>query len=827
MFTFTRYLVCIVVGGWLGFASHGLAGTKKEIGRDRNAKKSPSANVVGAKAFDVEGNVISLGQDLRPVVLVFLDPVCPISRRYTPYLNKVYGKAKGAKVSFYGVLSDPTISRAAAKKFRKEYALKYPVLFDSTGDLASRVKPTHVPEAFVITKNNVVAYRGRIDNRFVALGKLRQKITSHDLLDAIEAVGSGRVPKVTSAPPVGCTFEAWNTPVEKAKVTYAREIAPVLFANCLECHRRGGIGPFALETYKQARRRAKMIARVCSKRVMPPWHADAGFSHFKDERVLSQREIHLLETWAKGGAPEGDRKDAPPLPPLAKAEWPLGKPDKVLKMPKPFPIPAEGKDIYRYFVIPSGLQKDHTLVALDFRAGDSSVVHHCIAYADYSGRAREIDRLDAQPGFDMFSKQNTLSQGGGLVRLAAWNPGMKSRRLPDGLGLRLKKGADIVIEVHYHLNGKATTDQSSVALYFAKKPVERFVQPLLVGTQRVDIRAGDSQYWRHVYMKIPADLSVIDISPHMHYLGKEVRAVATLPDGTKKKLLRISNWDVRWQSLYVYREPLFLPKGSRVDVLFRFDNSKDNPSNPNVPPKDVSWGWNSEDEMCDFFLTVVARSQKQNGLIARAASQSWRRFANPPVGWSPSQSILELPVKVNVEVALKALRTASMWDQQVQQLLWQASEEDKLGAVLEKFSKYIRANPKDAKALANYAMIHNPADRFGPRPPKQVPTKKVRELLERSLKLEPKYWDARFALAVLNMYGSESLDQQDKAVMHFRKLIEQQEKVKATQSRHAMVYLYLGELLEQRGETKQARQVWAQGLKRHPNDRRLKRALKK
>ena len=201
--------------------------------------------------------------------------------------------------------------------------------------------------------------------------------------------------------------------------------------------------------------------------------------------------------------------------------------------------------------------------------------------------------------------------------------------LPPGFGSLLEAGGDFVLEIHYHLTGKATTDQSALALYFADEPVERYTQGLVIGTENIDIEPGNEDYWRHVYMEVPADMDVIDVSPHMHYIGKSVEVVATLPNGSEEALIRIDDWDFRWQGAYFYRQPVHLPAGSRIDAYFRFDNSAENPFNPSSPPIRVKEGWRTTDEMCLFYFTVVPEDEKDTDDIYRAMYASFTRSGAP------------------------------------------------------------------------------------------------------------------------------------------------------------------------------------------------------
>lgn len=585
-----------------------------------------SVNMIGRRSLDLDGRLHLLGLDdtVRPLVLVFLDIECPISTRYAPYLNDLFRQASAAKLDFYGVISHPQTTPQEARQFREQYDIRYPLLFDSSGDLALALHPKVAPEVFVIAPSDRIVYRGRIDNRFAAVGKLRQTITAHDLRDVITTVAAGRRPPVQVTPAVGCIFEAWSD-TRRPSVTYTRDIAPILHANCVECHRSGRIGPFALDSYEGVKQRAQMLALVTAERRMPPWYAEPGFGHFQNERRLTQRQIDLLSAWAEAGAPLGQAADALPVLAAHRSDWPLGEPDLVVPLPEPYRVPATGRDVYRYFVVPNVVTQDRHLVAFDFKPGDPTVVHHNITYMDYSGWGRAQDAQDEELGFSLFNNSAGLPRG--TQAIGGWAPGSLARYLPPGVGVPLGRGGDLLIEIHYHLSGKQTTDQSTVALYFAKGRVERSVQTLAMRTLDVDISAGEADYQRHLQMSVPVDMTLFGIQPHMHYVGKAVRAVATLPDGRTLPLLHIPDWDFRWQNIYTFRQPLHIPAGSRIDAWFTYDNSAHNSDNPNSPPQRIRWGWQSTDEMCEFYLTAVTDNPRDDRRLTAAERASWRRSA--------------------------------------------------------------------------------------------------------------------------------------------------------------------------------------------------------
>ena len=284
--------------------------------------------------------------------------------------------------------------------------------------------------------------------------------------------------------------------------------------------------------------------------------------------------------------------------------WRNGEPDLVIEMPEAFTIPAEGRDIYRNFVIPTGFTEDKWLAAVEIRPGNRRVVHHVLVHLDVSGKARELDAKDPGPGYRTGGGVGFPSAG----QIGGWAPGNVARRSPDGIGVNVPKHSDIVIQVHYNLNGKPETDRTKVGLYFAKGPVDQRAR-LFPLASRINIPAGDADYRVTSSMPVPADVTLRSVMPHMHLLGREMKVFATLPDGTELPLVHVPEWDFNWQNSYAFAEPVKLPRGSKVTLEARYDNSAANPRNPNSPPKAVRWGEQTTDEMCLAYLNFTVDSE--------------------------------------------------------------------------------------------------------------------------------------------------------------------------------------------------------------------------
>jgi hypothetical protein len=411
------------------------------------------------------------------------------------------------------------------------------------------------------------------------------------------------------------------------EVTYTKHVAPILFKHCASCHRPGEIGPFPLLTYADASKRAKFLKEITSDGRMPPWKAAPQDHAFRDERRLTDEEKRTIARWADGGSKEGDAKDLP-APPKFPEGWQLGTPDVVLKMAKPFTVPATGRDVYRCFVIPIPTDADRTVAAVEFRPGNPKVVHHAIFYTDALGQGRKKDPDGS--GYASYGGPGILPTGG----LGAWAPGATPRFFPDGMGLYLRKGSDLVLQVHYHPSGKEEPDQSQVGVYFTKKPAEKVVTGIAIASRTLNIPAGAKEHRVSAQSEpLPVDANAVAVAPHMHMIGRKMKVTAALPEGGSLQLIDVQDWDFNWQGAYQFEKSVRLPKGTVIKVEAVYDNSKDNPQNPSDPPKPVRWGEQTTDEMCLLGVQVVADSAADLRQIAAMRSA---RLGGAIFGGSPA-----------------------------------------------------------------------------------------------------------------------------------------------------------------------------------------------
>ena len=522
--------------------------------RTRTATFDPSAGSDAAAlptlldVTDVDGAVHEVGHGASPTVLVFLATECPISNQYHGTLNALAERYSAAGVHVYGVLSDPSVTRVAAKMYGATHDIRYSLLFDASGILAQQFAPTRTPEALLLGRDGRVAYRGLIDDSFYDRGKRREGPPHRFLEEALVALIQGKPVPTPQTKPVGCVFESWESGALPAKVTYARDVAPILNAHCVICHCPDALGPFPLTSFADARKRARTIAEVTRDRLMPPWQAVAGFGQFEHEATLTSRELGILAAWAESGAAPGNPEDLPAAP-VFSSEWQFGPPDLVVEMSRGYPVPAEGKDLYVNFVVGS-LPADVTLSGWEIRPGAPTVVHHLGMATTTAGTQRA---LEASAGG--FGYRPAPGKDGTMEPLTVWAGGVQAMRFPDDAGVLLEKGTDLVMQLHYRPSGRAEADRSRMGLYFAKKPVHRFVRHFSI-RQFPDIPAGDAAWRTSRSVTLPVPVTVFAARPHMHLLAQEMRVAALLPGqdgqaGPEIPIVWVKSFDPFWQPYYV------------------------------------------------------------------------------------------------------------------------------------------------------------------------------------------------------------------------------------------------------------------------------------
>ncbi len=444
-----------------------------------------------------------------------------------------------------------------------------------------------------------------------------------------------------------------------ASVTFAKEVAPILHQQCAPCHHPGGPAPFSLLTYQDARDHAALIVAATAARRMPPWLPDPGYVRFVNERRLSEAQIALIARWLEAGTPEGNPGDAPPAPEFPDG-WQLGQPDLVVTLPE-YHVPEHQSDIYRNLVAPVPITAERFVSAVELRFGSSGAVHHARLMLDTTASSREEDARDAEPGFEgmdmngMDVRTNAAVPDGFFV---GWTPGKVPVRGPEDMAWRLRPGTDLVLQVHLPPRPQPEVVRPLVGLYFAPRSPTRVPTLILFNWKLIDIPPGKRDYVITDSYTLPVDVAALSVYPHAHYLATVMEAWAQLPNGARRGLLRITHWDCNWQDAYQYAEPILLPKGSTLTMRYVYDNSNRNPRNPNQPPRRVTYGPKSTDEMGDLILQVLPGTTQDRGLLER--DLAWKYQSQDAV-WYADRELAQgnlLALRRDYAEAIRHFRTA-------------------------------------------------------------------------------------------------------------------------------------------------------------------------
>jgi peroxiredoxin len=561
---------------------------------------APRADTAPPAARKVEGfalkdprdqGAVSLAdfKDRKAVVVVFVGTECPVNNAFLPVLAELHKEYAPRGVAFVAVNSNHQDTPERVAAHARKYAVPFPVLKDAGNKVADAFGATRTPEAFVLSPAGQVLYRGRIDDQFGVGYQRPGKPTRRDLAAALDEVLAGKPVSVPRTAAAGCLTARTPHPKAEGAVTYARQVSRLLQKHCQECHRPGQIGPMPLLTYNDAVAWADTIREVVAERRMPPWFADPRHGRWRNDRSLPKEDRDTLLAWLDGSTPRGDDRDLPP-PRRFPEGWAIGKPDVVFTMPRPVDVPAKGVVPYRYVSVPTDFKEDRWVERAEAKPGQPGVVHHIVVFIVPRG---ELFRPD----------------GPGNVLCGA-APGDLPTMLKPGHAKKVPAGARLVFQMHYTPNGKPCRDQSSVGVVFAKAPPKRRVLTKPVHSRsfilRLDhIPAGEKNYGVEASYTFREDAHIVGFMPHMHLRGKDFLYEAIYPDGRREVLLSVPHYNFNWQSVYRPEKPVPMPKGTTLRCVAHYDNSAENPHNPD-PTRDVYWGDQTWEEMMigwiDYYL---------------------------------------------------------------------------------------------------------------------------------------------------------------------------------------------------------------------------------
>ena len=565
---------------------------------------SPVQAGVGRRVADVsstalDGKEYKLSTALaerKALVVAVTSSSCPISKKYLPTLAKLekdYG-SKGVGFLLLNPIATDSAEDIAKQLTAAEF--KGPYFHDKNGSHTKTLGLTTTTEVFVIDPSRTIVYRGAIDDQY-GIGYSIDAPKRTYLKDALDAVMAGKEPAVRATTAPGCSLDLDTAKaIASPKITYHNRISRMVQQNCQECHRKGGVGPFSLETIDDVIAHKGMIRKVVEKGTMPPWFAakpaKGEHSPFVNDRALPDADKADLLAWFQDGAPAGEKTDAP-LARTFPTDWVIGKPDLILQLDKAIDIKATGVMNYQTVVVDTKLEEDRWISAVEIRPTAKEVVHHVLVFT-----------APAKTGAELFPPKPRGSEASGFF--AAYVPGNSAQIYPEGFGKKLVKGSRLVFQIHYTPNGTATKDRLQIAFkYTATKP-EQELKVFGLANPKFEIPPGDDNYKNTAEIKLPYDVTLTGLMPHMHVRGKACKYVAELPDGTKKVLLDVPHYDFNWQLGYKLAEPMELKRGTKIIYTAWFDNSDKNPANPD-PKKTVYWGPQTFDEMLlgyiEFHLT--------------------------------------------------------------------------------------------------------------------------------------------------------------------------------------------------------------------------------
>jgi peroxiredoxin len=554
-------------------------------------KSAIGKQIEGFKLTDFQGAAYELAgfRDRELVVVAFLGAECPLAKVYGPRLVELAGQYGPRKVAFIAIDANQQDTLAEMAQYARVAKIEFPFLKDPANAVADQFGAVRTPEVFVLDRERKIRYRGRIDDQF-GIGYTRKEPHRKDLAVALDELLAGKEVGVTVTEVTGCHIGRVNRTPARGEITYAKHIAPIVQKHCTGCHRPGEIGPFTLADHQDVVNWSATIREVVEQSRMPPWHTDAPPGRFLNDRRLAESDKKLLFDWMDNGMPAGDPADLPEPPKFVEG-WEIPQPDLVLEMPNAFTVPAKGTVEYQYFELSQKFDEDKWIVASEARPGNRAVVHHIILFF-------------VPPGF-----KRPIQEGSLLNSLATFAPGMPAWQARPGMAKRIPAGSKLYFQMHYTPNGTAATDLSRAGLVFIDaKKVEKQLRTDAVVNFRLRIPPKTDNVPFEATHGIGRDMRLVSLLPHMHLRGKAFRIEAVDPGGQNQLLVDVPRYDFNWQNSYVFTEPVALREGSRLKCRAVYDNSENNPSNPD-PSQTVGWGDQTWEEMLVAQFEAVLEDQ--------------------------------------------------------------------------------------------------------------------------------------------------------------------------------------------------------------------------
>ena len=549
-----------------------------------------------AALVDLDGKARTLSEFTakRPAVIALVSTSCPVSKRTLPSLARLEKEFAARGVVFVLIAPTSTDSAADLRAALKGAGFSAPCLRDPKNTLLATLGARATTDTFLVDAAQTLVYRGALNDQY-GLGYSLDAPSQRYLADAVTATLENRAPAVPATEAPGCLLDLGDAKPATMDVTYHNRISRVVQANCLECHRAGGLAPFPLETHEQVVAKAGMIKKMVDRGLMPPWFAAApaagAHSPWKNDRALAARDKADFLAWLNAGKPEGNALDAP-LARTFPSDWVIGQPDAVVQIPNPIAVKAEGTMNYINVTVQTSFGEDRWVRGYEVQPTAREVVHHVLIFVQKPGQGRFEGEEDERTGF-----------------FAAYVPGNNHIVYPDGFAKLLPANTKVRFQIHYTPNGTATLDQVKLGLIFAKEPPQHIVRVAGIVDHRISIPPGAAHHPETGTIPVPMDVKLLALNPHMHVRGSAFRYEVALPDGTLRTLLEVPHYDFNWQVSCRYAEPPTIPRGSTIRATGWFDNSANNPANPD-PTKTVRWGLQTSEEMMIGYVEYYQLDEK-------------------------------------------------------------------------------------------------------------------------------------------------------------------------------------------------------------------------